>query len=342
MKKVLEGLKKIFSAEFVLLWVLLLLVLFFSYQSPTFRSLDNLLEVLRASGINAILVLGLTWIVAAGEIDVSFPDIAALSSMIAVALVSKGLSWWLAILIAIVVCSMYGLLGGVLVNVFKFKSLIATIGVAVLAKSSAYIVGGGSPIYLNTTNKTVDAIMFGKIAGVIPILVVLVLVLYLAAKFLQDQTKLGQYLYALGENRTAAYEAGIPKNSIFYSFFVLSAALAAAGGILLATSFSAGQPNFQGTFFVDGLTAVFLGALMIKLGKTNVIGTYFGAIFIMVLGNGLTLMNIPFFYSLIIKGILMVIGVTVIAFSESSLLMKRKSGDTAVVEQISKEERKSA
>ncbi len=340
MKRVVEWLKKLLSAEFVLMWVLLLMILFFSYRSSTFRSLDNLLEILRASGINAILVLGLTWIVAAGEIDVSFPDIAALSSITAVALVTRGLPWWLAILIAILVCSLYGLLSGVLINVFKFKSLIATIGVAVLAKSSAYIIGGGSPIYLNTTNKTVDAIMFGKIGGVIPILAVIVLVLYLAAKFLQDQTKLGQYLYALGENRTAAFEAGIPKNRIFYSFFILSAVLAAAGGILLATSFSAGQPNFQGTFFVDGLTAVFLGALMIKLGKTNVIGTYFGAIFIMVLGNGLTLLNIPFFYSLIIKGILMVIGVTVIAFSESGFFMKRKTNDGDAAEKIIQEGRK--
>lgn len=335
MKTIYSWIRKLFTPEYVLLWVLFLMILYFSIASPTFRSVDNLLEILRASGINAILVLGLTWIVAAGEIDVAFPDIAALSSMILVSLVTKGMDWGYAILIAVAVCSLYGLLSGVLVNVFKFRALIATIGVSVLAKSTAYIVGKGSPIYLNNTNKTVEAIMFGKVADFFPILAIVVLVLYLGASFLQNQTKLGQYLYALGENRAAAFEAGIPKNMIFYSFFMFSAALAAGGGVLLVTSFSAGQPNFQGTFFVDGLTAVFLGALMIKLGKPNVIGTYFGAIFIMVLGNGLTLMNIPFFYGLIIKGILMVIGVTVIAFSESEFLCKRRAKKTAEVVSIS-------
>jgi ribose transport system permease protein len=325
MKRILSWIRKLFSPEYILLWMLLILIVFFSIKSPTFRTTANLLEVLRSSGINAILVLGLTWIVASGEFDVAFPDIAALSSMVLVYLVTQGIAWGYAILLAILVSCLFGLLSGVLVNVFKFRALIATIGVSVLAKSTAYIIGKGSPIYLININKSVERIMFGRIANLIPILAVIVLVMYLAANFLQNQTKLGQYLYALGENREASYEAGIPKKMIFYSFFVLSAALAAGGGVLLATSFSAGQPNFAGTLFIDGLTAVFLGALMIKPGKPNVIGTYFGAIFIMVLGNGLTLLNIPFYYGLIIKGFLMVLGVTVVAFSGTDFFEKRRA-----------------
>jgi len=69
---------------------------------------------------------------------------------------------------------------------------------------------------------------------------------------------------------------------------------------------------------VDGLTAVFLGAMVFRVGKPNVIGTLVGALFIMVLGNGLTLLGTPFYYSLIIKGILMVVGVVIIALSRSN------------------------
>lgn len=328
MKAIFSWIKKIFSTEYILLWMLLLVIVFFSIQSPTFRTPTNLMTVLRQSGIIQILVLGLTWIVASGEFDVAFPDIAALSSMVLVYFVRSGLPWGYSILLAILVSSLFGFLSGILVNVFKFRALIATIGVSVIAKSTAYIIGRGSPIYLININETVEGIMFGRIADFIPILAVLVLVMYLVATFLQNQTKLGQYLYALGENREAAYEAGIPKKMIFYSFFILSAALAAGGGILLATSFSSGQPNFAGTLFIDGLTAVFLGALMIKPGKPNVIGTYFGAIFIMVLGNGLTLMNVPFYYGLIIKGFLMTLGVAVVAFSGTDYFAKRKAKQT--------------
>ena len=321
MKTTLLKLRKLFGVQYTLLWILLLLVLYFSNKSPTFHQSDNLLEVMRSSVLNGVLVLGLTWIVAAGEIDVAFPDIAALSSMVVAWCVTQGYSWEIGIVAALVVSGLYGLLSGILINVFAFRSLIATIGVSALAKSSAYYVGKGSPIYLARINPTVDYIVYGKVFE-IPVLVLIVIGIYLMASFIQNNTKLGQYLYALGENRQAALEAGIQEKKIIYSFFVLSAVLAGAGGILLAATFTSGQPNYQGTYFVDGLTAVFLGAMVLKTGKPNVLGTMVGAIFIMVLGNGLTLLNTPFYYGLIIKGILMVVGVVIIALSRSDSLKK--------------------
>jgi ribose transport system permease protein len=316
-KTLLNQARKVFSIQYLFLWILLLLILYFSQASETFHRADNLLEIARSSVLNAVLVLGLTWIVASGEIDVTFPDIAALSSMIVAYCVTNGYSWAVAIPVALVVCALYGLLSGVLINVFKFRSLIATIGVATLAKSTAYFIGKGSPVYLNHINPSVDYVVYGKVAGV-PVLVILVTAVFLVAHFLQNSTKLGQYLYALGENRQAALEAGISEKKIMYSFFILSAVLAAAAGVLLVATFTSGQPNYQGTYFVDGLTAVFLGAMVFRIGKPNVIGTLVGALFIMVLGNGLTLLGTPFYYSLIIKGILMVVGVVIIALSRSN------------------------
>jgi len=99
-------------------------------------------------------------------------------------------------------------------------------------KSSAYFIGKGSPIYLNRIDPAVDYVVYGKIAGV-PVLVLVVTGVFLVAHFLQNSTKLGQYLYALGENRQAALEAGISEKKIMYSFFILSAVLAASAGILL-------------------------------------------------------------------------------------------------------------
>jgi ribose transport system permease protein len=225
--------------------------------------------------------------------------------------VMNGLSWGVAILIALVVCGLFGFFSGVLINVFKVHALIATIGVTTIAKATAYIIGGGSAIYYNRIDPTINLLVYGKLYG-IPFLVIIILIIYLAAAFLQNQTRVGQYLYAVGENRQAAHEAGIPEKTILYVFYILSAFMAAFGGVILSASFQAGQPNFQGSFFVDGLTAVFLGALVFKAGRPNVLGTLIGAIFIMVLGNGLTMLNVPFFYGVIIKGLLMVVGVVVI------------------------------
>jgi ribose/xylose/arabinose/galactoside ABC-type transport system permease subunit len=78
------------------------------------------------------------------------------------------------------------------------------------------------------------------------------------------------------------------------------------------------------------LTAVFLGALVIKAGKPNVIGTLIGAILIMVLGNGLTLLGVPFYVGIIIKGLLMLLGVAVIAVSRHRLSQRRRTQQLAM------------
>ena len=94
---------------------------------------------------------------------------------------------------------------------------------------------------------------------------------------------------------------------------------------MLVASFTSGQPNYQGSYFVDGLTAVFLGAMVIKAGKPNVIGTFIGAIMIQVIGNGMTLLGVPFFVGIIVKGFLMLAGVAVIAYSRNRLAKRKKS-----------------
>jgi len=302
---------KIFQPQFILIWTLMALIVAFSFLSSSFRAYDNLFEILRTSCNTAVLVLGLTWIIAMNEIDVAFPDIAAFGSMVTAFCAMEGLPWSLSILIALLTSAFFGLISGMLINIFKVPSLIATIGITTIAKSAAYIIGKGSPIYFSKIDPTVNFLVYGKIYG-IPVLFIIVLLLYILAAFLQNRTKLGQYLYALGENRQAAFEAGIPGKTIIYAFFLLSATLASLGGVLLLASFSSGQPNFQGSYFVDGLSAVFLGALTIKIGKPNVIGTLIGAIIISTLTNGLTLLGVPFYVGIIIKGLLMLVGVVMI------------------------------
>ena len=155
MDKSMLYLHKIFAPKYILLWVLAAMVLFFSLASDAFCSADNLLEVLRSSGIIALLVLGLTWIVASGEIDISYPQIAAFSSMLTALCVRNHVPWAIALVIAISAGTLFGLLSGSLVVKFKFPSLIATIGVATVAGATAALIGKGMPIYLMVIPKTI-------------------------------------------------------------------------------------------------------------------------------------------------------------------------------------------
>lgn len=334
MKRLTSILRKIFEPQYIMIWVLAVMITGLSIASPAFRSYANLVEILRSAGIYAVMVLGLTWIVALGEIDVTFPDVAAFASVVVAFLVVKNMPWLFAILIAIGLSSLWGLLSGTLINVFKVRALIASIAVTTIAKATAYIIGKGNPIYVPVINPTVNFLVYGKIAG-IPLLLIIVVVLYIAATLIQNQTKLGQYLYALGENRQAALEAGIPEKKIVYAFYILSATLAAFAGSLMVAAYTSGQPNFVGAYFVDGLSAVFLGALVIKIGKPNVVGTFIGAILIMVISNGSTLLGIQFYVGTILKGILMVIGVAAIYVSRTRLQRRTRAERMAAAEAAS-------
>jgi len=318
-------LKAAFAAQYLLIWVLLAMSAIFWWASPAFRTPENLLEVIRGSGIIAVLVLGLTWIAASGEIDVSYPEIAGFASVITAWCVNEGVGWAAAPMVAVAAGTAMGIVSGMLVVVFKLPSLIATIAVGSIARAVASLIGEGGPIYVQSVPSAIEALVFGKILGV-PYLILVVVGVYFALKYLQDHTTMGQHLYALGENRQAALEAGIQEKKIMLSFFVLSALLASCGGILIVATFSSGQPRMGGSFFIDGLTAVFLGALIIKAGKPNVIGTLLGAIFLSVLGNGITLLGVPSYVGYMIKGALMVFGVVIIAVSRYRIAHAERAG----------------
>ena len=94
----------------------------------------------------------------------------------------------------------------------------------------------------------------------------------------------------------------------------------------LVTQFHQAKPQMEGTVFIDGLTAVFLGALIIKAGKPNVIGTLIGAVFLAVLGNGFTHLGVSSYVGDMIKGALMIFGVVIIAVSRYRLAHKPQAG----------------
>ena len=156
---------------------------------------------------------------------------------------------------------------------------------------------------------------------------IIVLVIYAVLLLIQEKTKYGQYVYAMGENRQAVREAGIKEGRILTGIFVTSAFFAALAGILMVfVVYGSGQPKMGSSFFLDGFTVVFLGAMVLKLGKSNVVGTFLGGIMLAMIVNGLTLMGANFAASQIIKGMLLVVGIVMVAFGQ-----KRRRGKAGVL-----------
>ena len=324
MKKVI---KKIFRPEFALFWLIGATLVFFAIAEPAFFGYSNLMLVLKNASYMSIMVLGVTWAIAIGETDVAFPDVAACASMVFAWLASNGVNMAVAILAALAAGALCGILTSFLVVKLKFNALITTIAVSVIAKSIAAAINGGMPLSCPVIKSTglyhfINGDLFG-----IPVVFLISLVIYAILLLVQEKTRFGQYVYALGENRQAVKEAGVKSGVIMSSVFTLSSVFAALAGVIMVfVVYGSGQPKMGSSFFLDGLTVVFLGAMVLKLGKTNVVGTFLGGIMLAMIVNGLTMMGATFATSQIVKGILLVIGIVMAAMGQ-----KKRKGKVGIL-----------
>jgi ribose transport system permease protein len=291
----------------VVLLVLMCIVL--GVMEPAFVSLANAVDVWRTASVAAIMYVGVTWVIASGEIDVCFMDVAALAGMVFAVVANAHFSPLFAATLAIVVGLGIGLCNGVMVGLLGFPSLIVTIASGTFAHSVATILGHGQPLYLDSSG-VVGSFANGAVAGM-PLIGIVAVLFYALSWFVQERLVIGHHVYVLAQNSMALRQVGVRTQWIRFGLFVVSGVMSAAAGVVLAGTLNSGNPMIGGSFFLDGLTAVFLGATVIRLGQPNIIGTGLGVIILAVLVNGLALVGAPNFAREIVKGVLLLLGVIV-------------------------------
>lgn len=317
MKKDNNILKKILKPELSLIGLMIVVYIFFGVTKPAFATVYNFMTILKTASYMAIMVAGMTWVIAANEMDCAFPDIAACSSMVFAWCIFKGFGMWPSIAVALFSGILAGSVTSILVVKFKFHSLITTIAVSTICGSVASAINGGMPLTASGIKSSIVYDIVNAKIGQMPVIFLIALGIYIVLFVIQEKTKFGQYIYALGENRQGVEEAGIKVNKILAIIFITSAAFAALAGIILVLLvYGSGQPSIGSSFFLDGFTVVFLGAMVLKLGKTNVVGSFLGSILLVMVTNGLTMMGSSYAVGQIVKGILLVIGIVIVALSQ--------------------------
>lgn len=304
------GAARNWPVRYSLVMILVLLVAVFSILRPDFAASGNFEKILLSASISAIMFLGVTWVVAAGEIDISFMEVAALSDMIVAGMVHAGYGWPLAACVGIVAGVAVGVVNGFLVGFAGLPALITTLATGGFARSMAAVIGAGSSLEIGTTG------FVGRFInthfGFLPAATILVVVLYAIAWFAQERLVFGHYIYAAEQNRSAIVEAGIPARRLIAMLYVMSALAAAVAGVLLTANLASGQPRIGSSFFIDGLTAVLLGGMVIKFGQPNVLGTLVAVLLLAVLVSGTALLGWPDWQRDIIKGVLLLAGVVIV------------------------------
>jgi ribose transport system permease protein len=288
---------------------LLVMIAVFALLRPQLLDNSNIATILRSSALMAIMILGLTWVIAAGKIDVSFMQIAALGNMTTAWLLASGSGWTLAAICGVAVGAVAGLLNGTLIAILGIPPLIVTIATGGICASIAAALGKGTSI------RIADAGLLGDLLftnwGPVPVIAVIAALFYLVSWYMQEKLTFGHYIFALAQNEKAVSEAGIAARSLLLFLFVFSGICSAIAGVLLAASLSSGQPMIGSSYFIDGLTAVLLGGLMLRIGKPNVLGTTTAVLLLSVLVSGSAMLGWADYQRQIVKGVLLLVGVAV-------------------------------
>ncbi len=289
----------------------LILVIFFAVAAPNFAAPGNLLNVLKETSFLAILALGFTLALINAELDLSVADVASLSAVVAGALIQTNHGVAAGVAGGLVVGLACGLGNGLAVTVLRVPSLIATLGMAAIARGLAFALTDGVS-FVGRWPTSYTGLGRGEWLGV-PAPVWWLVAVTLGALFLVKWTRTGARMTATGEAGESARLAGINIRAMKCLGLALAGLLAGATAVLLTASLSSAAPNMAGDYFLYAIAAVLLGMTMFEPGRANAPGTLVGALTLKVLGNGLVLMGAPYYVQDIVLGVIIILSVAVSA-----------------------------
>lgn len=292
--------------QFGMLIVLLLMCIVLSIISPDFLQVNNLLNVLKQISVIAILSAGMTFVILTGGIDLSVGSIVALSGVTSVMLSSSGMNPVMAMTLGVLSGLAVGLINGAFVAYGKLPSFIVTLGAFTWARGLAYVISGGYPTSLES--ETFRFVGAGNILG-IPTPIYIMALVYIVAFITLKYTTFGRNVYAIGGNQEASILTGLNVKKNLMAVFGIAGLLAGLGGVVFAGRLYSGQPTAGEGFELDAIAAVILGGTKLTGGVGRVQGTLIGALIMGVLTNGLTLMNVDYYWQLVVKGAVIVLAV---------------------------------
>jgi simple sugar transport system permease protein len=299
-----------------------LVIVFFSLENEHFFTYNNLTDILRSISIVTFVAIGVTISLTVDGFDLSVGATVSLSTVVTATL----MVWYemplaLVIIIPLVIGALVGLLNAFLIVKIRIPDLLATLAVMYIVNGVHKTYTKGYSIYNNmplSDGSTAPGTMRedflwigqGKLFGV-PFPVILMLIAVIVMHLFFKYTRWGRQLITTGGNKEAARLSGIRVNRVRLWAYIGSGIFAAIGGILFAARIGSGQIDAGAPYLMESVAAVFVGYSVFAAGRPNIIGTFVGAILMGVMVNGMTMMNIDYFKTDIVKGIVLVLALAV-------------------------------
>ncbi|GLR04823.1 ribose ABC transporter permease [Vibrio hyugaensis] len=308
--------KKLFTKEWLIeqksLIALIFLIVVVSFLNPNFFTVDNILNILRQTSVNAIIAVGMTLVILTAGIDLSVGSVLALCGAFAASMIALEVPVLIAVPTALFAGAALGAISGIIIAKGKVQAFIATLVTMTLLRGVTMVYTDGRPISMGFTD-TADAFAWfgtGYALG-IPVPVWLMVIVFAAAWYLLNHTRFGRYVYALGGNESATRLSGINVDRVKIGVYAICGMLAALAGIIVTSRLSSAQPTAGMGYELDAIAAVVLGGTSLMGGKGRIMGTLIGALIIGFLNNALNLLDVSSYYQMIAKAVVILLAVLV-------------------------------
>jgi len=305
---------------------LILVLLVFTSLTPQFLTASNIVIISKHVAINALLAIGMTFVILTGGIDLSVGSIVGMVAMIAGGLINEGINLpqfgiiifphtWMIILLSLILGTLMGAISGFIITKFNVAPFIATLGMLYVARGIAGLRNNGytfpnlvgRPEYGNTGFEILGAGNFLGITYSIWLMILLTIISHIVT----TRMPFGRHVYSIGGNENAAELSGVRISYTKIIVYSISGFCSALVGLIIASQLVAAHPLTGDSFELNAIAAVVLGGTSLDGGRGSIGGTLIGAFVIGVLGDGLVMMGVSSFWQKVIKGSVIVFAVII-------------------------------
>lgn len=279
----------------------------FAFTAPNFFLPANFLNILIASSVMGLVAVGESYLIIAGQIDLSPGAVSAFSGMMVAVLLKNSIAPLLSVPLSLLVGAGIGYVNATLVNRLKLQPFIATLASSSFFRGMAFIINDGKTEQI--FDKRFLVLGLERFLGM-PISVWVLIIVLVVFTVMLRYTTFGRNVYIVGGNPNAARLAGINAQKLVTRLYVMCAALTSLGGVMLAARMNAGQPTASSGLEFDAITAVVLGGVAFSGGSGSMPGTILGIFILVGFNNGLLLMNVPSFWQYVARGGLLVVALS--------------------------------
>jgi ribose transport system permease protein len=281
---------------------------FLALATPLFLTGENIVLVLRQASIFGIPAIGATFVLIAGELDISFGALLGLSGVAGAGALVAGFPPAIGILAALAVGLVVGIANGLLVTITKIPSVVATLGMLTILEGVGLVVTKGSSIF----GPQLDPLIYlaQGYVGPVPIPVLLSIIAYAIAWVVLTRTPFGMHVYLIGDNAEAAYRTGINVDRLRLIVFALAGALTAVGALILVGRVGQSDATLGADALFPVLTAVILGGTGLQGGRGRIQNTLLASLFLASIVNGLILLGVDPSAQSVVEGAILILAVS--------------------------------